>query len=86
MVYACDVPMKDDKETEEETEEGFALTEDEETDFEVWHDYVYAKESDVDPDKERDWFDLAYGFMLGRDHEPERALELACELMRKGWM
>lgn len=74
---------EDDKEV---VEEGFELSDDEEQDFADWYDFVYVKEAEVDPDKERDWFDLAYGYMLARDHEPERAMELACELMRRGWM
>jgi hypothetical protein len=37
----------------------------------------------VDPLCERDWFDVAYGFFLGKYIEPSRAYELAVELHKR---
>lgn len=40
---------------------------------------VYDRAEEVDADQERDWFDLAYGFALALDVEPEEAYEWASQ-------
>ncbi len=52
--------------------------------MEAWRTEVNEKASKVDPDDEHDWFDLAYGFFLGKGLRPARAKELAVEAQRRG--
>ena len=42
---------------------------------------VCERSSEIDPDNERDWFCLSYGFFLALclDHDPEVAYKLANE-------
>jgi hypothetical protein len=49
--------------------------------FEV---YVSSKAEKVDPDGERDWFDLAYGYCLGAGMGPRSAMKLALEIQERG--
>jgi len=44
----------------------------------------FESESEIDPDQERDWFDMAYGFMLALDFKPDVAMILATELQNEG--
>lgn len=44
---------------------------------------IHQQEDEIDPDQERDWFDLAYGFFLGKGVDAERAFELAWELQSR---
>lgn len=42
-----------------------------------FRDRVNDREQEVDPEQERDWFDLAYGFFLALDFEPSAASSMA---------
>lgn len=38
---------------------------------------VYNRAAEVDPDEERMWFDIAYGYFMAKGLEPEAAYALA---------
>ena len=44
---------------------------------------ICDKSSEIDPDAERDWFDLSYGFFLARGATVEQAIDLAIEARYK---
>jgi hypothetical protein len=48
-----------------------------------WRQWVYDVDV-IDPDDERDWFDMAYGFMLALEFQADDAMRLACELLAEG--
>jgi hypothetical protein len=39
--------------------------------------------SSVDPEDQRDWFDLSYGYFLGREKSPEDAMILSLTLVNR---
>jgi len=41
---------------------------------------------DVDSGQDRDWFDMAYGFALAHEMQPEQAYDFALDVMHKGLM
>ncbi len=44
---------------------------------------VTCKSKDVDPNDEHDWFDLSYGYFLGRGRSIDESMTLALELMKR---
>lgn len=42
-----------------------------------WNEIVHDRSDEVDPDDERDWFDMALGFFLALGFDVETAYELA---------
>lgn len=52
----------------------------------AWRNDVLDKSESIDPDGERDWFDLCYGFFLALIPDPDRAMELAVYCEQKGWV
>lgn len=53
-----------------------------EQDKQEWIDCVYNNAESVDPNNERDWRDLAFGFFLGKGYDTQEAYDLICELDR----
>ena len=49
----------------------------------LWTQRVWDKRSKVDPDDERDWYDVAYGFFL-HTFDVETSHNLANEMIRRG--
>jgi hypothetical protein len=45
-----------------------------------WHEKVVDRPDAVDPDGERDWWDLAYGFFLALGFDVETAQDMAGEV------
>lgn len=60
------------------------MTKREEALLEAWRTEVSTRPDDVDPEEAHDWFDLAYGFFLGKGLEPNHAKKLAVETQRRG--
>lgn len=46
----------------------------------AWKDRIYSKSDEIDPESERYWFDLAYGFFLGLGADAAKAYGLAIEI------
>jgi hypothetical protein len=42
-----------------------------------WDKEIFEKAKEIDPDDERDWFDMAYGFFLALGFESETASDMA---------
>lgn len=53
---------------------------------EAWIRDVYERAKEIDPEEERDWYDLAIGFFLGCGLTSKRATELAVQMMQEGKM
>ena len=51
-----------------------------------WKTIAFDRPEEVDPDDERDWFDLAYGFFLALTSNPEQAMELTLRVEELGLM
>jgi hypothetical protein len=41
--------------------------------IELWTRKIFARSDVIDPAGERDWVDMAYGFLMGLGFEPEKA-------------
>jgi len=52
--------------------------------IELWTKKVWDRVEEVDPASERDWEDLAFGFLLALDFEPEKAYKLTERMIRLG--
>lgn len=42
----------------------------------LWKEKVYDKASEIDPDSERDWEDIALGFFLANGFSSDEAYEI----------
>lgn len=47
-----------------------------------WLRTVWEKAEKVDPRNERDWFDMAYGWAMGKGLTPDKALKFAIEVQK----
>ncbi len=46
---------------------------------------VYDRAKEIDPENERDWFDMAYGYFLGNGVDRDTAFDLALESTNRCW-
>lgn len=59
------------------------LTKEDQAIIERWKALLDTDDDELDPDDERDWFDVCYGFILGASPtmRPPRAYELAVHIV-----
>jgi hypothetical protein len=42
-----------------------------------FHEKIFNNAEEIDPDHDRDWFDLAFGYFLALEFDIDTALEMA---------
>jgi len=52
----------------------------------VWRDEVFGRADSIDPDGDRDWEDMAYGYALGNGFTPDEAFDFIIFLIDEGWI
>lgn len=62
------------------------MTKEEEKLLTAWLTEVNRKAEEVDPDREHDWFDLCYGFFLGKGLSPSPAKALAVKAQKRRFL